>query len=493
MLVGFYLLFKGLKVGCKTQNTVIMQEVQNQGSNPRDRIYAEQIRLTYQQLPTLSTSNMLGSIVLAFVMWDKVPIPALVAWLLVLLVVTALAPVIGRVYKVLGHDSLDQQYWGRVLLIYLLVRAVVWGSGGILFYVPGVFEYQVLLLFFIVGGAGLVAIQAAAYKPAFFTMMYPVLLPVIVRFAIDFDGLHIAMALVTFVYGVALAYFYQNIHEKIEESLILRFEKTSLTEKLAVQKQAAVKAYADKTRFIASVSHDLRQPLHAQGLFIDELKYRIKESDTKEIVDKLEASLHAMSSLFNSLIDLSRLEVNAIQPNFKRFALADIFAEINLDFQTEARAKNLQLKVLNTKLWGKSDPQLLGRVIRNFVANAIQYTQKGKILVGCKRKGDKISIQVWDTGIGIPDNKRQAIFEEYFQVHQSSQSTSEHSGLGLAIVAKLSRLLNHPVNVYSQYGKGTMFSIDISRVESASQIHKSQQNEVQVHQAQQNEVWVHQA
>ena len=355
MLVGFYLLFKGLKVGCKTQNTVIMQEVQNQGSNPRDRIYAEQIRLTYQQLPTLSTSNMLGSIVLAFVMWDKVPIPALVAWLLVLLVVTALAPVIGRVYKVLGHDSLDQQYWGRVLLIYLLVRAVVWGSGGILFYVPGVFEYQVLLLFFIVGGAGLVAIQAAAYKPAFFTMMYPVLLPVIVRFAIDFDGLHIAMALVTFVYGVALAYFYQNIHEKIEESLILRFEKASLAEKLAVQKQAAVKAYADKTRFIASVSHDLRQPLHVQGLFIDELKYRIKESDIKEIVDKLEASLHAMSSLFNSLIDLSRLEVNAIQPNFKRFALADIFAEINLDFQTEARAKNLQLKVLNTKLWGKSD------------------------------------------------------------------------------------------------------------------------------------------
>lgn len=453
-----------------------MQEAQNQSENILDRIFAEQIRLTYQQLPTLSMSNLLGSIVLAFIMWDKVSTTALIVWLLILFVVIALgSPAIVKFYGEFDRESYNDQFWGRILLLYLFVRAIVWGSGGILFYVPDVLEYQLLLLLFIVGGAGLVAIQAAAYKPAFFTMMYPVLFPVIIRFAMDLDGLHIAIALLTFMYGVALAYFYQNIHQTIEESLILRFDKASLAEKLATQKQAAEKAYKDKTRFIASVSHDLRQPLHAQGLFIEELQYRIKDSETKAIVEKLNTSLNAMSSLFNSLIDMSKLDVNAIRPSVKRVAIAGIFNDINLDFQTEARAKKLKLNVQKTNLLVYSDPQLLGRIIRNLVANAIEYTKKGHILLGCRRNGNYISIQVWDTGIGIPDGQRQAIFEEYHQLNQSKQKKNERSGLGLAIVARLSRLLNHEVSVNSYPGKGTVFSIKIARAEPVAPVRMVQQ------------------
>jgi len=440
-----------------------MQEEQIPPSDFLNRVYAKQVRLVYQQLPTLTISNMIGSSVLVFLMWNKVSSVILTAWLLTLFVLAALgSPIIIKIYNTYGRSHSDHQLWGRMIVIYLFIRALIWGSVGVLFYVPDSLEYQILLLLFVIGGASLVALQSAAYKPVFYSLVLPILAPVIVRFAMDADVLHIAMAFVTLVYGMALIYFYQNIHQTIEESLLLRFEKASLAEKLTLQKQAAEKAYTDKTRFIASVSHDLRQPLHAQGLFIAELKQRIQNGETKAIVDKLDASLNAMSSLFISLMDLSKMDVNAIQPNVERFAVAEIFDDIKRDFQTQAHAKGLKLDVLNTKLWGKSDPQLLGRILRNLVANAIQYTPRGRILLGCRRIGDKISIQVWDTGIGIPDSQRQAIFEEYRQLNQGNQNNSERSGLGLAIVARLARLLHHEVNVSSQSNKGTVFSIEIS-------------------------------
>jgi len=442
------------------------QKAQIQSSHFLNRVYAKQISLVYQQLPTLTISNMIGSSVLVFLMWEKVSYHILTTWLLTLFVLGALgSPVIVKIYNTYGLRNPDHKLWGRTLVIYLFIRAAIWGSVGVLFYVPDNMAYQILLLLFVIGGASLVALQSAAYKPVFFTLLLPILAPVIVRFAMDADVLHTAMAFVTLVYGLALIYFYQNIHQTIEESLMLRFEKASLAEKLTLQKQAAEKAYADKTRFIASVSHDLRQPLHAQGLFIAELKQRINNDETKAIVDKLDASLSAMSSLFISLMDLSKLDVNAIQPNIEQFAIAEIFDDIKRDFQTEAQAKNLKLIVLHTTLWGSSDPQLLARILRNLVANAIQYTQKGRILLGCRRRGDKISIQVWDTGIGIPDSQRQVIFEEYRQLNQDKQINTERSGLGLAIVAKLARLLHHEVNVSSRSNHGTVFSIEITRTD----------------------------
>jgi signal transduction histidine kinase len=219
-------------------------------------------------------------------------------------------------------------------------------------------------------------------------------------------------------------------------------------------------ANAAKTLFIASASHDLRQPMHAIGMLVGALRRYITFPDVKSIVTKIESSVEAMNNLFNALLDISKLDARIVAPNVTTFSMCDLLAELELQFAQQAIQKGLSFRVVPSTALVESDPALLRRILMNLVSNAIRYTDRGKILVGCKRAGPfGMRIMVCDTGCGIPQEQQENVFREFIQLRSRTRDRSEGLGLGLAIVRRTAELLRHPITVHSRPGNGSTFAV----------------------------------
>ncbi len=217
-----------------------------------------------------------------------------------------------------------------------------------------------------------------------------------------------------------------------------------------------------KTRFLAAASHDLRQPLHALGLLVAQLDADTNRADRRRIVARIGAAVSVMNDLFNALLDISKLDAGAVAPDVAAFPVDPLLRKIENMFAADARAKRLRLRVVASGAWVRSDRVLLERVLLNLVSNAVRYTERGGIVVGCRRRGDALRLEVWDSGIGIPDDQRQNIFREFYQV-DGARTGGPGLGLGLAIVDRLCRLLDHPLALASTPGKGSRFAITVPR------------------------------
>lgn len=235
------------------------------------------------------------------------------------------------------------------------------------------------------------------------------------------------------------------------------------TAELARQKQAAETANQAKTRFLAAASHDLRQPMHAIGLYAAVLKPKLEGREAAVTLEKLHASVNAMESLLNAILDISRLDAGAVVPRAQRLDLRALLGRLREDFHLQAEAQGLQLRQHATPAWGRSDPILLDRILRNLVSNALRYTRRGGVLLGVRRRGNALRIQVWDTGIGIPQPEQGRVFQEFHQIANPERDRTKGLGLGLAIVERLARLLHHPLSLRSIPGRGTVFSLDVPR------------------------------
>ncbi|MGA7178339.1 MAG: hybrid sensor histidine kinase/response regulator [Thiobacillaceae bacterium] len=233
------------------------------------------------------------------------------------------------------------------------------------------------------------------------------------------------------------------------------------TARLAAQRDKAERASIAKSKFFAAASHDLRQPLHALVLFVGALKARIHYPEVRTLVEHIEASVDAMEMLFNSLLDISRLDAGVIEINRQHFAVDFLLERLKKQFAPQATEKGLKFRVLPCGCTLYSDPILLERIILNLVSNAIRYTDRGGILVGCRRRGKNLLIQVWDSGQGIPDEQQETVFQEFFQLNNPERDRSKGLGLGLAIVARLAILLDLPISLSSRHGRGTVFGIQV--------------------------------
>ena len=235
---------------------------------------------------------------------------------------------------------------------------------------------------------------------------------------------------------------------------------------LRQKKEEAEAATLAKSRFLAAASHDLRQPTQALGLFVARLAQLSHPASTRQLVGHLEASVQALQDLLDGLLDLSRLDANAVQVQLRPFALADIFDPIRVSLTSVAADKGVRLRVRPTEVWVMSDPALLQRIVLNLASNAVRYTEKGGVLVACRLTGggQQVRIEVWDSGVGIAPEHHEAIFTEFYQIGNRERDRSKGMGLGLNIVERTARLLGHKLQMGSRLGRGTRFCLEVPLV-----------------------------
>jgi len=255
----------------------------------------------------------------------------------------------------------------------------------------------------------------------------------------------------------ALASEFNHMASRLRESY------TGLEQKVAERTEELVAANHAKSRFLAAASHDLRQPMHALGLFVSQLNNRIKDPENRLLTGRIEAAVTALQGLLDALLDVSRLDAGVVTANFSDFKVGKVLERVEMAFAPDASDRNLRFRVRPCALPVQSDPVLLERILINLVANALRYTQAGGILIGCRRRGTMVRIEVWDTGVGIAPEHQQAIFQEFYQVGNPERDRTKGLGLGLSIAGRLARLLGGRIDVHSSPGHGSVFAVEVPR------------------------------
>jgi len=280
-----------------------------------------------------------------------------------------------------------------------------------------------------------------------------------------------------FVMTVVLAFvvgFGHRLNDVLTQSLAIRYENVDLIDELRARTRAAQEARGAaeaanraKSQLLAAASHDLRQPLHALGLYVAALAVRLRDTEWRGLVGSVQSAAETLDVQFAQLLDLSRLEAGVLRPERQSVALAALLAKIGAEFAPQAAARGLTLTIVPTRLGVDSDPALYTRILQNLVANAVRYTARGGIVVGARRRGARVAVEVVDTGIGIAPEHQTRIFEEFYQVRNNvaTERPDGGMGLGLAIVRGLADLLRHDIGVVSRPGHGSRFSIVAPRAQ----------------------------
>lgn len=240
---------------------------------------------------------------------------------------------------------------------------------------------------------------------------------------------------------------YADLERKVEER----------TRELAAANQA-------KSRFLAAASHDLRQPMHALGLFVAQLHNRAGDPQTQRIAAQAEVAVEALQGLFDAILDVSRLDAGAVTPQVTTFALRGLLERLAAGFAPAASNKGLRLRAIPTRLAVRADVVLLERILINLICNAVRYTERGGIAIGCRRRAGRVRIEVWDTGVGIVPAQQEAVFQEFYQVGNPERDQYRGLGLGLAIAARLAHLLDSRIELASRPGRGSVFAFELPRV-----------------------------
>jgi signal transduction histidine kinase/CheY-like chemotaxis protein len=433
----------------------------------------EHARALYTQTPATLAGNFVG-VVLIVAFFGGVAEPArLVGWVgtMALLWCVRLAHYL-RFRRQPDADDATLLAWRSSWRTLALMLGASWGVAAWLFWGLGTPSHQVALLLIIYSYC-VGSVQMLAGQPrVFVAFLCLVLLPTVARVASDSaHPFHLQLALIICILFGAVWLMGRTYRSALAQAIDLKLRTDQLAAQLRVEKAAAEDARRvaeaasrAKTQFFAAASHDLRQPLHAMGLFAETLRQRCHDPDVAALVNSINESVDALEGLFSELLDITRIDTGGVELKPGAVRLRDVFARLRLHFEPIAFEKGLALGFHGEAHVAHADPVVLERILRNLVSNAIRYTEDGGVLVSCRRRGQRLLLQVWDSGIGIAEQSLPRIFDEFYQVN-SQRPLEPHQrkglGLGLAIVKRLADLMGAPLTVRSRVGHGTVFSLEV--------------------------------
>lgn len=434
-----------------------------------DRIRAEQIKSIY----TNTTPGMVASwfactvLTIGLVYIDVAMKSRAIIFIVVMFAHTAGRVVLFQAFSRRNPPVGEWRRWARLFTIGTVIGGATIGIGSVWMMPPGSTDMQ-LAVFLIIFSVASGAVSAfGAYLPAFYLFLASISIVPAVWLLTRDDVFYVIMGLLFVVWFAAVAEQARRTSIAFVNTINLRFENMDLVADLRREKAVAEEANAAKSRFLAAASHDLRQPVHALSLFVEAARSHAMKDETRELLDHIDNSVQSMSKLFGGLLDISRLDAGVVEVNRLPFAIKPLIERVAHEFEAQANAKGLKIRIRAADAIVQSDPILFERVLRNIIANAVSYTDQGRVLVGCRR-GRRLKVQVWDTGRGIPDDERQQVFQEFYQIGNPERDRNKGVGLGLAIVKRLTTLLDHPLTLKSTPSRGTCFSIELPYANAAA-------------------------
>jgi two-component system, sensor histidine kinase len=435
----------------------------------RERTRSTQLERLFQR----TRSQLIFGAVLALFLWLGhgwvTGDPRVIGWALLVHAAQAAHGLLAHEFGKRGRAALVQSgKWLRVYLVVVALNSAAWGSATLWVLVHenslGVSLVWVMVL---LGMAGAGAIAVSAVRSAIYLWLLPLLLPLIGLMLYEAGPLQLTVGALATACLASVAYFADTQHVLLKSALQTKLDNDALVRALRQQVVLVEQANREKSRFLASASHDLRQPMHALGLFAAALDKQLAGSKLQPTVTHMLRSIDALEQSFTSMLDISKLDAGVIEPNMQSFPIRDLFRVLHMHCAGQAEERGLALRF---KPGGKivtSDPQLLERVLSNLVHNAIRYTQEGGIVVVVRQHQGQDSIEVWDTGVGIAEDELPKVFDEFYQVTNPGRDRSRGLGMGLAIVKRLVLLMGHSLEVRSRPGHGTMFRILLKPTEMA--------------------------
>ena len=428
----------------------------------------ECVRIAYSQLRTAASTAIISAVVMVLLTRSYIPIERQLGWAGAVIAFAAARLALVRRFQARPRVGAELRRWSRWLLVVMVIAGAIFGSLVLLSRGPAplllIAVCTLAVSGHISGGsqalAGtpivLVAAAAAAVAPLSIAMLR----------AREPDVSYLAL-ITTLYLGSVVAMVRQHNHA-LRASLALRFDNLDLAERLSQRviietelRAAAEQAGQDKTRFLAAASHDLRQPLQALVLFTSALGHEAHSARGRHLCDRIEVSIDTLRTLLDGLLDISRLDAGVVTPRPAPVATAAIARQVETVFGDLAASRGLRLRVIASDAWILADPDMVGQMVRNLVANAIRYTARGGIIVAFRRRGPRIRVEVWDTGVGIAPEHQREVFREFVQVGNPERDRSKGVGLGLAIVDRLARLQGARIEVASQLGRGSRFWFEL--------------------------------
>ncbi|MCK5723040.1 MAG: HAMP domain-containing histidine kinase, partial [Gammaproteobacteria bacterium] len=433
---------------------------------PEQQLQAERIKVLYKQVPSILISNLLIALLLTLFLYKFTNDILSLYWMIVIIILSVFRYIMLKRYNKQEQDEKEVIWWGWFFVLTAFISGCIWGATSILFLQT---DSLVIMLFLLMTLTGITVGSSASlsnFAWSYYAFAIPTILPFAYVLASEGKTDFIILSIMLTVFLLLQLIVAKKNQSTLDESIILRNEKTDLIQQLELKKEKAELANSAKTRFLAAASHDLRQPLHAMSLFLDILDERNQDPEQAMIVDKIKKSSLSLENLLESLLDISKLDAGIISVNKKSFPIQKLFDVLANEFNSIAIEKGLRIHFMPTSLYLNSDSQNVERILRNLISNAIRYTEQGKILIGCRRQSDSVLLSVYDTGVGIDADKNKIIFEEFQQLDNPGRDRSKGLGLGLSIVNRLTELLNAKLSMQSIPGKGSVFSIELPRSSS---------------------------
>jgi len=406
---------------------------------------------------------MLGSVIVASLVQQQGSSRVAWLWCAACVVLSGGRLLLNRPRRLGGPYRVALKYRGQWLGL-LFMAAASWGVGPPLFLLDNPSADTSLTGVFL-AAAGLSAPLLSAWRPAVYASLLPALVPLLITLAVQTSSTSqtstnaLLLTSVTAAFMLLLERLTIAQNNSLALLLAVRFHNEDLVGQLRSQVDVAARANEEKTRFVASAAHDLRQPLHALGMFCATLEQRLQNTPDRPLVRNMMTAIESLEESFGAMLDISRLDAGIVQAAPQTFPIRDVFRRLYQQFGGDAEARDLALRFRATRRIVSSDPLLLERILANLVQNALRYTRRGGVLVAARRHATGVALEVWDTGPGIPTDKLEMIFREFYQIDNPERDRSRGLGMGLAIVQRLCHLLQHPLEVRSREGRGSVFRL----------------------------------